>query len=108
MLHILWHSRVCTVRVAIFHCCCRWYNASGPVPYTEPLALQDWAPFNYWDGYYGDLGTKGNKYRSVLVPDSGSEVLDVLLPKDCLKSECAMQVKTALKYNVEEATLKYR
>jgi hypothetical protein len=92
--------------ISITHC--RWSDAS-PVPYTDTLAYQSWAPYNFIDGYYNDAKTTGttNK-RALLVSDDGEEVLDVLLPQSCLQQTCAMQVRSELTYAVEEATLKYR
>jgi hypothetical protein len=79
------------------------------VPYTEARVFPDWAPYNYLDGYYNDTTTGGStQERAILVAEGSNEVLDVLLPKNCLKAECAMQVKSGFFAGVEEATLKFK
>lgn len=72
------------------------------------MAYSDWAPYSYLDGFYNDPSTKGttNK-RATVIHEGSNTVLDVLLPKGCVKSACAMQVKSGLPVELEEATLKY-
>jgi hypothetical protein len=81
----------------------------APIPYEELLAYQDWAPYIYLDGYWGDPSATGttNK-RAQLIQEGDSKVLEVLLPQGCLTNKCAMQVKSALVLPTDSATLKFK
>lgn len=82
---------------------------SEDIPYTETLAYQDWAPYGYLDGFYDDASTSGttNK-RAALVTEGDSKTLQVLLPKGCVTSMCAMQAKSSLILPTDSATLKFK
>ena len=75
----------------------------------ETLAYQDWAPYSYLDGFFGDDSTRGSvNDRAVAVSQGGSRYLEVKLPKGCVTSMCAMQTKSALLMPMESATLKFK
>jgi hypothetical protein len=91
--------------------CCSWPGTTA-APFTESLALETWAPYNYMYGYYDDPAATSSgtsNKRVTVVSDEGERVLDVLLPTNCVGvSQCAMQAKSELAKEVEEATLKFR
>ena len=79
------------------------------MPYVEALAYQDWAPYSYLDGFFGDDGTRGSdNERAIAVLDGNSRYLEVKLPEGCVTSMCAMQTKSLLLLPVESATLKFK
>lgn len=83
------------------------------LPYTETLAYHDWAPYSYLDGFYDDPSTIGTDNRRASLVNStdsthvGNPHLRVKLPAGCVKSECAMQTKSALLQPLDQATLKF-
>lgn len=81
----------------------------NPGPYTEELAEMDFLPASYMDGTHGDPSTKGSTNERAFIRDArGGRVLEVLLPKGCVTSACAMQAKMLLPQAMEEATLVYK
>ena len=83
-------------------------SARTTVPYTEDLATQDWAPYSYLDGFWGDKTTKGsNQQRARLIVNGKKTTLEVELPKGCVATECGMQAKAVLSESLEEATMQY-
>eukprot|EP00892_Ulva_mutabilis_P008553 jgi/Ulvmu1/606/UM001_0614.1 len=79
------------------------------VPYVETFAYQDWAPYSYLDGFFGDDSTRGNvNDRAFAVSQGDSRYLEVKLPEGCVTSMCAMQTKSALLMPTESATLKFK
>ena len=88
---------------------CSLSRLDETIPYVEDLAYPDWAPYSYLDGFHGDPSTAGTtNQRANLITESGSKVLEVLLPEGCVTSKCAMQVKSKLLLPVDSATLKFK
>jgi hypothetical protein len=89
---------------------CREDRNGDRIPYTEDLAYKDFAPYVYLDGFNGDDKTRGTtNERAWEVPAGNSSMaLEVILPKGCVTSECAMQAKSMLLLPTESATLKFR
>jgi hypothetical protein len=82
----------------------------GAVEYTESRAEVDWLPASYMDGYYGDPSTKGSTNERAFIRSDAAvgNALEVRLPKGCVGTSCAFQVKSLLPMALESATLSYK
>jgi hypothetical protein len=88
---------------------CRAGRIGDSIPFVEELAYQDFAPYSYMDGFWGDEATRGdNNKRASAIQEGDSRTLEVILPQGCVTSGCAMQAKSLLLLPVDEATLKFK